>query len=249
MTQMKSMCAAAVVTLLAVTTLAGCAAPEARKYRWVDEPTALADLRQRAEALKTLSAECAITLERPNGETVKFDGALVMQPPNRLRLRAWKLSRAVFDLTLNDDGLWVMTMDDPKRSAQLMPASVQAADFVRELSLFTGGFFTRDPPPWTQQRGSGTLVFTRDTKDGTLSCEVEREMLVPRRFYARGPEGQRVELKMDEYRVYRDGVTWPDEIEAVSELGRINIEQRNVEVNRELAPNAFVPPKRAEKRQ
>jgi outer membrane lipoprotein-sorting protein len=236
--------------VLAVTTLAGCAAPEVRRYRWVNEQTAVADLRKRAAALKTLSAEGAITLERPDGETVKFDGALVMQPPNRLRLRAWKFSHAVFDLTLNDDGLWVMTMDDPKRSAQLMPVSVQAADFVRELSLFTGGFFTQDPPPWTQHRGSDIVVFTRETKDGgTLNCEVERENLVPRRFYSRGPEGQRVELKMDEYRAYPGGVTWPDEIEAVSEMGSILIQMRNVEVNRELAPGAFVPPKRAEKRQ
>ena len=249
MTQMRSTCASAVMALLVVTTLAGCVAPEVKKYRWVDEPTALAELRKRAAALKTLSAECEITLERPNGEAVRLNGALVMQPPNRLRLRAWKLTRAVFDLTLNEDGLWVMTTDDAKRNEQLVPASVQAADFVRELSLFTGGFFTQDPPPWTQQRGSETIVFTRDTKNGTLSCEVEREMLVPRRFYARGPEGQRVELKMDEYRTYRDGVTWPDELQAVSELGSILVESRNVEVNRELAPNAFVPPKRAEKRQ
>jgi len=232
-------------------TLAGCAPkrpPEVGAYRWVDERTALADLRARAAALKTLSAECGITLTRADGESVQFDGALVLENPNHVRLRAWKFNRAVFDLTLNDDGLWVMTLDDPNRREQVLPATLRAADFLRELSLFTGGFFTQEPPPKTEVRG-GTLLLTRETTHGLLHCEADRATLTPRRFYseAQGAGEGRFELKLSKYREV-NGIPWALRLEAVSEMGRVAVEQRDVEINGELAPQAFVPPKRAERR-
>ena len=229
----------------------GCAPkqmPEVAPYRWVDEDTALADLRARAAAIKTLSAECGVTLTRADGESVQFDGALVLENPNHVRLRAWKFNRAVFDLTLNDDGLWVMTLDDPDRREQVLPATLRAADFLRELSLFTGGFFTQEPPPKIETRG-GTLLLTRDTAHGLLHCEVDRATLTPRRFYsdAQSSGAERFELKLSKYREV-NGVPWATRLEAISAMGRVAVEQRDVEINGELAPQAFVPPKRAEKR-
>ena len=97
-----------------------------------------------------MSAECTITLTRPDGETVKLDGAIVTRNPGWVRLRAWKLGRAVFDLTLQPAGLWVMTLDDPKRSEQMLPAKVSAAEFVKQWSYFNGGCLswrTRGTPP------------------------------------------------------------------------------------------------------
>jgi hypothetical protein len=231
--------------------LPGCApkqTPEGAPYRWVDEQTALADLRARAAGIKTISAACGITLTRPDGESVQFDGALVLENPNHVRMRAWKFNRAVFDLTLNDDGLWVMTLDDPQRREQVLPATLRAADFLRELSLFTGGFFTQEPPPRVETRG-GTLLLTRETSHGFLHCEVDRATLTPRRFYsdAEGSSERRFELKLSNYRDI-NGVRWATRLEAISGMGRIAVDQRDVEVNGELAPQAFVPPKRAERR-
>jgi hypothetical protein len=222
--------------------------PDVAPYRWVDEHTALADLRARAAALKTLSAECGITLTRADGESVQFDGALVLENPNHVRLRAWKFNRAVFDLTLNDEGLWVMTLDDPSRREQVLPATLRAADFLRELSLFTGGFFTQEPPPKAETRGN-TLLLTRATPHGLLHCEVDRATLTPRRFYsdAQTSGAERFELKLSKYREV-NGVPWAMRLEAVSGMGRVAVEQRDVEINGELAPQAVVPPKRAEKR-
>jgi hypothetical protein len=246
--QRSSLCSIFVIALLA---FLGCAlkrTPEVAPYHWVNEQTALADLRTRAAAIKTLSAECGITLTRADGESVQFDGALVLENPNHVRLRAWKFNRAVFDLTLNDDGLWVMTLDDPNRREQVLPATLRAADFLRELSLFTGGFFTQQPPPKTEVRG-GTLLLTRETTHGLLHCEVDRATLTPRRFYseAQGSGEGRFELKLSRYREV-NGIPWAMRLEAVSEMGRVAVEQRDVEINGELAPQAFVPPKRAERR-
>jgi hypothetical protein len=231
--------------------IAGCApkrTPAIAPYRWVDEQTALADLRARAAAIKTISAACGITLTRADGESVQFDGALVLENPNHVRMRAWKFNRAVFDLTLNDDGLWVMTLDDPNRREQVLPATLRAADFLRELSLFTGGFFTQEPPPKAETRG-GTLLLTRETPHGLLHCEVDRATLTPRRFYSdpKDPGVERFELKLSNYREI-SGVLWATRLEAISAMGRVAVDQRDVEVNGELAPQAFVAPKRAEKR-
>ena len=84
-------------------------------YAGLDDAAALKVLAARAEAVKTLSAQCALTLTRPDDQTVQLDGAVVMAPPEKLRLRAWKFGRAVFDLTLTEAGLWVMTPQDAGR--------------------------------------------------------------------------------------------------------------------------------------
>jgi hypothetical protein len=242
-----------VIASLAFTGCAPKRTPSVAPYHWVDESTALADLRARAAALKTLSAVCGITLTRVDGESVQLDGALVLETPNHVRLRAWKFNRAVFDLTLNDDGLWVMTLDDPDRREQVLPATLRAADFLRELSLFTGGFFTEEPPPKAELRGGGggggTLLLTRETAHGRLHCEVDRATLTPRRFYsdAQASSAERFELKLSQYREF-NGILWAMRLEAISGMGRVVIEQREVEINGELAPQAFVPPKRAERR-
>jgi hypothetical protein len=243
--------ACSLVLVMPLFVLIGCAPkkmPPIAAYHWVDEQTALADLRARAASLKTLSAECGITLTRADGESVQLEGALVLETPNHVRLRAWKFNRAVFDLTLNDDGLWVMTLDDPGRREQVLPATLRAADFLRELSLFTGGFFTQEPPPQAEVRG-GTLLLTRDTPHGRLHCEVDRATLTPRRFYSdpQGTSDERFELKLTNYREV-NGIPWAMRLDATSGMGRVVVEQRDVEINGELAPQAFVPPKRAERR-
>lgn len=230
---------------------AGCAPrrePGVPAYRWVDEQTALADLRARAAAVRTVSTECAITLERPDGQNVQLDGALVTAKPDRVRLRAWKFNRAVFDLTLNDDGLWVMTMDDPKRRKQVLPASVSAAQFVRQWSYLTGGLF--EEPGLVTRVDGGTLFVTRRSEDDdndVLTCEVDRATLTPRR-YVFDSSAERFELRMERYRDI-NGVAWPTRLVAGSGSGRVIVDQRNVEINGELAENAFIPPRRAEKRQ
>lgn len=241
-----------VLTLLFLAMGAGCATPHEpapARYDWVDAETALADLRARARAVETVSAECSITLIRSDGESVQFDGAMVTRNPGWVRLRAWKFNRAVFDLTLQPAGLWVMTMDDPKRRDDLLPASVNAADFVRQWSYFNGALFDLADANSSTVAGDTLIVRTPDgaTPEGRqLECEVDRRTLTPRRYHF-ADEGRPFDLTLDRYRDI-NGVPWPSRLVARSEMGTVVIEQRNVEINGELAPNAFVPPRRAEKR-
>ena len=70
---------------------------------------------------------------------------------------------------------------------------------------------------------------------------------LPLRYVYETDDGRRqFELTLDRYREV-NGVPWPHRLVATGTMGVVVIEQRNVEINGELAPNAFVPPRRAEK--
>ena len=124
--------------------MAGCstAPPEhLPTYTWVDGPTAVRTLCERSGAVKTVSAECVLTLTRSNGESVRLDGAIAMQLPATVRLRAWKFGQAVFDLTLKPDGLWVQSSRNSSPNDPMLPAGLSAAKMAHAWSILSGEFF------------------------------------------------------------------------------------------------------------
>ena len=242
--------------LLTVALMAGCAQHRratARDderlppYAWADEQTALRDLAERSAAVRTASAACDLTLTRPDGESVRLDGAVALSPPDRLRLRAWKFSRAVFDLTLRPDGLWVLAPDDAGRRRQVLPAALDAATFGREWAFLFGGFFAA-PDLEAQVRGD-ELVVRRTLPDGrSVVCDVDRATLTPRRYRMLDPAGQtRFTLVLEGYREFDGGLTFPTHFTATSDEGGIDVTLRDVELNQSLPDDAFVPPRRAER--
>jgi outer membrane lipoprotein-sorting protein len=236
---------------LAAMMIGGCAAhpkPEANlpTFAAVDHDAALRILDQRARAVKSLSARSLLTLTRPDGQTVRLDGAVVMAPPDRLRLRAWKFNQAIFDLTLTPDGLWVVAPDDPSRREKVLPASLSAAQLGREWALLSGSFF--GDPGLTARDVGDKLAVSKSLEDGrTVVCDVDRKTLTPRRYRMFDPAGRvRFTLTLGEYGVF-NGIAWPTRLDARSDEGRINVRLSDVELNGDLAPNAFKPPRRAEK--
>ena len=230
---------------------AGCAARRAPgtalpTYPNADHATALRVLNERARSVRTVSAACDLTLARADGQTVRLDGAMAMAPPERLRLRAWKFGQAVFDLTLTPDGLWVVTSDDPARRQKVLPASLSAARLGREWAMLGGSFFGQEG--LTVRDDGGRLTVSKVLEDGrTIICDVNRPTLTPRRYRLLDPSGRtRFTLAFSEYHLF-DSVPWPTRLLATSDDGRIAVRLKDVELNGELAPNAFKPPRRAEK--
>ena len=215
-------------------------------YHGLDDAAALRVLAGRAESVKTLSAPCGLTLTRPDGQTVQLDGAVAMEPPQRLRLRAWKFGQAVFDLTLTPDGLWVVAPQDPGRREKVLPATLSAAQFGREWAMLNGRFFLEND--LTTGGDAKWLSVRRRLEDGrTVTCRVDRSTLTPRDYEMRDPQGDvRFRFALADYRLV-NGVPWPMKLAARSADGRIDIRLKEVELNEELAPNAFKPPRRAEK--
>ena len=224
-------------------------------YPWVDDATALRTLAERGRAVKTLSAQASITLERPDGQTVRLDGAIVMEIPGSLRLRAWKFGQAVFDLTYTPDGLWIEVGGDSSRRRDVMPASLSAARMAKTWALLDGEFFNGpfDSAGAVVDRGGPTFTARRAMSDDSppVSCDIERATLTPRRYHLDDPGRDSAgksafTLSLGRYADF-GGVVWPTRIVATSAGGTVTIVLRDVEINGELAPNAFVPPRRAEK--
>jgi outer membrane lipoprotein-sorting protein len=240
------------VMLLFVALPLGCRStpplPPLPPYPWMDEQTAMHDLAARAAAVRTVSARCGLTLTHSDGQSVQFDGALAMAPPDRLRMQAMKFGQTVFDLTLIPDGAWIRTSDDRSRRDRIMPAGRSAAEFSREWSWFIGGFFVL--PDLQAQTTASRMIVRRKLQDGRMIvCEVDRATLTPVRYAMADPGGgTRFTLTLANYRII-DGIYWPTRLTAISEGGRIDIQMNEVELNQPLSERAFVPPRRAEKLQ
>ncbi len=242
--------------LLLLSSVGGCghsAVPKLNplpNFALIDDSTALEILRQRAESVQRISGQCALKLTGNNGESVHLDAAIVMARPDRLRLRAWKMGQAVFDLTLRPDGLWVETPTDPSRAKDVLPATVGAAEFGRQFLWFTGGFFT-EAGPMAHHIAGDRLIFERGSDaGGRIICQVDRPTLTPGKFEMIDPDGRvRFTLDLSDYRDF-GGVLWATHLLASTLEGqKIDITLSDLEFNGELAPHAFDPPPRAIKRQ
>ena len=173
--------------------------------------------------MHNLSTHAELKLVRGDGQVIHLDALMVMARPDRLRLRAWKMGQAVFDLTLRPDGLWVETPGDPSRAKEVIPAAVGAAEFARQFLWFTGGFFT-EPGPIDSRLEGDKLHLQRVTDSGSMIfCEVDRATLTPRRFQLLEGKGGKAPvqftLEMTGYQDFK-GIVWPTFLRLPRSTGR-----------------------------
>src|SRR4051812_3072017 len=215
-------------------------------YPLTDAASSVRQVAEHAKQVHSLTGEGLITLTRPDGESVRLDAAMAMQPPQRARMRAWKFGRALFDLTVTPEGVWAVIPDDPKRKEQITSAGVSAAKLAKTWSVLSGGFF-ESAGLKAETRGSKLLVRRETPDEPVVVCEVDRSTLTPRKYSLLDDKGvTRFTLSLEQYRQF-GSVVWPTRLTAISDSGMVEIELRDVEINPELEPGAFVPPRRAEK--
>jgi hypothetical protein len=223
--------------------LAACAhSPPLPVHTWAGPEEAMSVLRERAAAIHTLQSSARLVLTRPDGQTVHLDAALVAQFPDHLRLRAWKLGQAVFDLTYTPEGLWLLTGRDTGDKGEGL--SVSTAGFARAWSLFTPDFFSA--PLAEVLRGDGPVLLVQrrsgQGSGGSILCEVDRPTLTPRRYTVLDDTGAaRSTLTLDRYRDF-DGLLWPTSIQAASESGTVMVFIDSARFNEGLPEAAFNPP-------
>jgi outer membrane lipoprotein-sorting protein len=235
-------------TMIAVFCI-GCATTEKRlpTVIWHDPPEALSILAGRAESVRTLTAEGDITLQRPGGESVRLDLAMVRAGHDRVRIRAWKLGQAVFDLTMNPQGVWLLTPQDKSLRDKARSAGLTARKLAENLALLGGDLF-READLSVRDDGHDLEIESRPRADGTrVRCLVDRRTLTPVRYVLLDRDGiARFTLELSNYRMI-DQTPIATRYLAISDDGRIIIVLREIELNTELAENAFTPPRRAEK--
>ena len=218
------------------------------RFNWTDDQTALRILSQRAKSVRTVSAAALLTLTRPDGQSVRLDAALAMSLPDKsVRLQAWKFNQKVFDLTFTSNGLWVESGTSDAARKRSQPAKLSAASLARALSIIGGELFD-GPGVQVIDRGGGQFLVRKPLDEGqTVLAYIDRSTLVVRQYRLIDSSGiTRFKLMIQHYEDMH-GVIWPTKLTAQSESGRIDLELRDVELNGQIPPNAFVPPPGAEK--
>jgi outer membrane lipoprotein-sorting protein len=213
-------------------------------YPRVDEEATLAQLAQQSNLVHTMSGSGTLQLTQPKGQTVRLDVAVVLQPPDRARIRAWKLGNAVFDLTALPDGVWLESSHDSPHPQQGIGPT--AAPVAKAWSLLDGSFF-RSPNLVTRNDGKWFIAQSTDVNGPTMIAYVERDTLTPRQYQILDAVGRvQFTLTLDHYQDF-SGHLWPRRIVATSEAGIVAVDLNDVELNGELPPLAFKPPRSAEK--
>ena len=224
----------------------GCAAP-LPTHPWVDHATAMATLARRSDRIKTVSSSCRVLLADQDGHTTQLAGALAARPPRELRLRAWKLSQPVLDLTLTPAGLWLFQASRAKEGGEDSAAALTADRMRSGWALAMGGFGDSGWAP-LDDPGGPTFRAQRTDEDGlTAIATIERRTLTPRRIELFDDDGRvRMTLSQDDYRLV-DGIPWPTRLTFHAERGTITVILDDVKLNVDLPARAFTPPRRAVK--
>ena len=80
-----------------------------------------------------------------------------------------------------------------------------------------------------------------------MTAEIDRSTLTVRQYQLADAAGViRLRLIVQDYRMF-NSIPWPTHLTARSDDGTIDVELRDVELNGDLAPGAFTPPRGAEK--
>lgn len=209
-------------------------------------PDALRHMAEADAKLHSVGGEGTVTLTRKDGQSVRLDAAIAAEFPQRIRLRAWKLGQAVFDMTLTPDGVW-MLVADPSRRDKLLPAGVGASRMMRGWASLHSDFYT-DPRLVIRDVDDKTFYLERPGEEGgTIRAEVDRQTLVVRRHTVLDQTRTvRFTIDYDRYAMI-DGVPWPRRIKAHGGDGVVLVSLDDVQINVPLPDGALTPPRRAEK--
>ena len=246
----------------------GCAAkgPPVPTYPRASAAESLEMMRERAAGFAGAAGKGSLVIEREKG-SVGLDAAFVAAPPGRARVRAWKFSQAVLDVTAKQGKVWLFRAQPPppkRASAPLGIVSTGAAHFGNErqigpmvealMPLLAGDV---DPNGSASAAVDGpTLRVVRFLKIGgsevILTGEIDRDTLTARRWVVRDGTGrERAQLDLSDYRPVGGGV-WPWRVRATltGVAGVRAVEFRAKDVSPFVAPaegepDPFQPPRRA----
>jgi hypothetical protein len=235
------------LVLILLASAGGCAGSVPTYPRMRDEDAARI-ISDRLASVRTISARCEVTLTNSQGDSVHLDGALAAASPDRLRLRAWKFDRAVFDLTLTPEGLWLFMGDDASGTAGQQPIVISAAQISQAWTMLNGGFFAGKPSSTPVAEDRPAVIAFRSNTDGTtVHCRVDRRTLTPTLYSISDSSGvDFYSVNLSAYQMI-NGIAWPMRIDFHGGEGELSLRLDDLEFNSEIAEGAFVPPVRAVK--
>lgn len=234
----------AFVSCIALMGVAGCA-PRLPVYPWSGHEDALRTITARARSIDTVSARCRMVLSGSDGETIQLDGAIVVKYPDHFRLRAWKFSRCVFDLTVTPEGVWLMDAEGDRRGD--LADLLSPTNSPTRVPIMTAWSLVQDPSalggePELIDMDERRFTVRYASDDGYMQCRIDRRTLTPIEYRFMGADGRTAAtIKLDAYRARR-GAVWPTRMTIRSEERMIELRLSEIEINDELAERAFDPP-------
>jgi Domain of unknown function (DUF4292) len=222
--------------------IAGCEPPRrVTTYSTMPADRTMRVLQNRLRSIKNVSAQGTVTLQKPDGDSIQLDVAMVIDSSGDARLRAWKMGQAVLDLTLTPSGLWaVLPSQEPETSGENVARSMR-----QWLRILMGSI---DDSAWTTNENDANLFLSQKLENGsTINCEVDRNTVTAKRYMLRDQTGKQMfSLALSNYAEF-NGIAWPKHMEALSPTGTIKIDLQAVEINGDLSAKVFRPPTRAQK--
>jgi len=214
------------------------------QYELMPAAPTLEQLRARLSSIQSVSSGGNLRLTRGNGPSIMFDAALVLAPPDKARVRAWKFGQAIFDLTVIPEGVYIMAPADSSHRQQLAEAGNNASSMLRSwLKLLSGSFDAKN----ATEHGDELRVEEHHDDGTTLLCTIDRRTMTARQYRLLDNHNkQRFSIELSRY-IENNGNVWPSRIVASSEGGEIRLDLSDIEINGTLNEAAFRPPARAEK--
>ena len=169
-----------------------------------------------------------------------------------MRLRAWKLGRAVFDLTRIDGALWVWSLDQEEAGAQPQTRSVPSGEQLSAGWRLISGRLFASPADRVLSGDSLVAVYQLGPDDSatalpTAWMTIDRRTQTVSRIVINDSEGQaRTTYEPSHYRLI-DGVPWPTRVRLSLDALSLTLILDEVELNGELPGGAFTPPRDARK--
>ncbi len=225
--------------------------PSLPQYHWQGPALALDRLASLDRAQQTVSAQLTMVVPHRGGRS-RLDAILVAEAPRRMRCRAYKAGRTVFDMTIDEagyrliagqsgerlEGLWADEAADSE-GGELVEAAMIDPRWFRPVLAFLGG----------GSRGDGAIVLGESAAWFEVACQVDgarvvrridKRTLLDQRLTVYDKDGLAVTIALDDYALIGDRA-WPM---SVSIQGRepnqwCRLRFRRVVLGEPLAPAAF----------
>ena len=222
----------------------------------VPEVTGLSDgeimavLAGRAKQTRRIMSSGTMRVETDD-QSVTLDVALLASGDRQLRLRAWKIGRAVFDLTRDGDDLWLWHADKDQQApgSDKSPHLPDVAQLNTGWQLISGQVFAT-PPDVLSARGPLIATYRlSNTTEPKIIAEftIARSTQTVERIVIRDEDGQeRAVYKPTRYRLI-EGVPWPTKLALRSDAIELELTLDDIELNGQLPPSSFKPPRDARK--
>lgn len=216
-------------------------------YSAMPAADAMSTMRQRNRGIQSLSSPCRIILTDEQGGGVELSGVLVATREGQMRLRAWKLSQPILDLTKNTEGWWLWEPEgrlSGGAAAEMWPSSARGSAMVAHFAilwtLMTGDFGAC----WTGESISPDRLHVQRVDDAqmTLACTVAAKTLTTTLCTVTADDSTlQAEIRFSAYRTVGPYVL-PARIDATTQGRRFTILLDDISINDELSDQVFAPP-------